>query len=110
MYGFITNNTWNCCDNPVPGQVVGYIAATQAQNLMICRKDGHGCNDNQGYCQLGLVNAYGLLTINLNFDADGNLWAIGTQTWQDFGTSTKDYGELAVSQNANTLTLTYATT
>ena len=71
----ITNNNWNCCDNPSQGQTIGLIQPDQQVELFFCRKDGHGCNGQQGVFQIGLNSN---MLVNLNFDSGGNMGGIST--------------------------------
>ena len=61
---------WNCCDEPTPGQMVGYIQPMASVDLAFCRKDGHGCNGRQGEFILS-INA--TMAVALNFDSDGGM-------------------------------------
>lgn len=65
---YVSQSNWNCCDNPLQGQQVGYVAPGASVQLPYCRKDGHGCDGEQGYFQLD-INV--TMTVALNFDSNG---------------------------------------
>ncbi len=100
LFGFVTNNTWNCCDYPQAGSVVGFIKANTTFSLAICRTGGHGCNGDQGTFQLCLTSPNGMLFINLNLDGDGALGGIGQSWTYNSGVAS---GQLCVAQSSNTL-------
>ncbi|MFC3578866.1 hypothetical protein [Sphingomonas hylomeconis] len=66
----VTNNNFNCCDSPQPGQSIGNIAPNRKASFTYQRTDGHGCNGRQGQFQLSFESNY---TANLDFDGDANL-------------------------------------
>ncbi|RZJ32502.1 MAG: hypothetical protein EON86_20835 [Brevundimonas sp.] len=67
---YVGGDDWNCCDAPLPNQKVGYVQPQGVIDLGYCRKDGHGCNGRQGQFQLEINSG---MTVDLNFDADGNM-------------------------------------
>ena len=69
---YISWSNWNCCDAPLQGQAVAHIAPNQSADVAYCRKDGHGCNGEQGTFQLDMnINMH----VALNFDSDGGMAA-----------------------------------
>jgi hypothetical protein len=66
----VAQDSWNCCDNPNPGQMIGFVEPGNSIDLFYCRKDGHGCDGEQGNFAL-LINAS--MRVSLNFDSHGNM-------------------------------------
>ena len=67
---YVSPNNWNCCDWPLEGQAVGHIQPGASADVAYCRKDGHGCNGEQGQFQLDINIT---MSVALNFDADGGM-------------------------------------
>ena len=71
----VDGNGWNCCDAPNPNDhVIDGLAPNATKSFGYCRKDGHGCNGEQGYFVLDLEgNSTNIGSIGLNMDSDGNI-------------------------------------
>ena len=71
----VSGNGWNCCDAPTPYEhLIDGLAPNSTQSFRFGRKDGHGCNGEQGYFVLGVEgNSSTIGTIGLNMDSDGNI-------------------------------------
>jgi hypothetical protein len=67
---YVSDSNWNCCDAPLQNQQVGYVQPQGSVALPYCRKDGHGCNGEQGVFQLDINVS---MTVGLNFDSDGGM-------------------------------------
>lgn len=76
----VTNNNFNCCDSPRPGQSIGNIPSNRKASFVYQRTDGHGCNGRQGQFQLSFESSY---LANFDFDGDGNIEL--SQTPTNFG-------------------------
>ena len=76
----VTNNNFNCCDSPQPGQSIGNIAPNRKASFTYQRTDGHGCNGRQGQFQLSFESDH---LLDMEFDGDGEMQI--TTVPSDFG-------------------------
>lgn len=64
----VSNENFNCCDTPKPGDKVGNIQPDGSASMPYVRTDGHGCNGRQGQFTLALNSTQ---TVFMNFDSHG---------------------------------------
>jgi hypothetical protein len=67
---YVSDNNFNCCDAPLQNQPVGHVAPNGSVSLAYRRKDGHGCNGEQGQFELAINIS---MLVDLNFDSDGGM-------------------------------------
>jgi hypothetical protein len=70
------NANFNCCDQPVPGAVIGNLKPNTTISYTCLRKDGHGCNGCQGVWVLDVL---------------GNSLSLGSQPFQIDGNGCIDF-------------------
>jgi hypothetical protein len=73
----VSNNDWNCCDDPAQGYSVGNIPSHSKKDLFYQRKDGHGCNGRQGQFALSVTVGGATYTVPFDFDSNGNIESSG---------------------------------
>ena len=66
----VTDQNWNCCDQPQRGQNIGQIASVGSTSFTYVRTDGHGCNGRQGQFQLSFESNF---LLNMDFDGNGDI-------------------------------------
>lgn len=70
MSASVTDDNFNCCDSPKPGNKIGLIQPDGQVSMGYVRTDGHGCDGEQGQFTLSFNSTFDVF---MNFDGDGNM-------------------------------------